>query len=120
LTRPSLASVAAFCAGALGILACVAGAGLLLAIGVAGPVGQQILTAYVLACAGVANIAASSGIWRGRGRAIWLSAVATVALIGYSAAVLHDEGEFFWLHVAYLILLAVFYRQRSSRPAAAA
>ena len=121
LTRPSLASVAAICAALLGVLACVGGAGLLLAIGATGQAGRQILTACVLAFAGIANIAASPGIRRGRERSMGLSAVATAALIGYSAAVLHDEGEFFWVHVAYLIiLLGVLYRQRASRPAAAA
>jgi hypothetical protein len=120
MPRTSLAPAAAISAAVLGVLACTAGLGLLMAIGLAGAIGRQLLTAGVFVSTGVANVLASRGIWRGRGGAMGGSAVATAVVIGYSAAVLRDRGEFFWLHAAYLVLLGVLYRQRSSRPAGTA
>lgn len=56
------------------------------------------------------NMTASRRIWHGRGRAILASAIVTGAFVVYSASVIHDMGEFFWLHAVYLVALLALRR----------
>jgi peptidoglycan/LPS O-acetylase OafA/YrhL len=120
LARPSLPSVAAIVAASLGLLAGVGGVGLILASVSTGQPPLQIVTACVLLIAGVVNVAASRSIRHRRERSILLSAVVTAGLISFSAGVLHDFGEFFWIHAAYLLLLGALYRQRRNPAVTAA
>lgn len=120
LSRPSLPAVAAAACALLGLFVGFAGASLMLAVLWSEQPPSQAMTAAILLITGVVNWKASRGIRHARGQSILMSALVTAALVGYSAIVLRDFGETFWLHTAYLLLLGALQRQRMRRAPAAA
>ena len=48
-------------------------------------------------------------------KAVLLSVVGTAAFVGYSAWVVHDIGEFWWLHVVYLVAVLAVFRRDSAQ-----
>jgi len=120
LSRPSLPAVAAAAGAVLGLLVGFGGATLMLAVLWTEQPASQALTAVVLLTTGIVNWKASRGIRHTRGQSLLLSALVTVVFVGYSALVLRNFGETFWLHTAYLLLLGALQRQRMKRAPAAA
>ena len=107
-SRSSLPRAAAVGAAGLGALALIGGLALWPALAPATRPGQQAATSVVLVVVGTVNMTASRRMWHRRGSAILVSAIVTGAFVVYSASVIHDMGEFFWLHAVYLVaLLAV-------------
>jgi hypothetical protein len=105
LLLPSLASMTGIVAIVLGVLMSVGGAALAVAVLSTPQPRVQIVTAAVLAVAGVVNVRAGAAIRRGEPRGLVWSFVATVTLMLYLGVGVDDYGEPLWLHAAYLILL---------------
>ena len=103
--RPVLASITAGTAAVLGGLMLLGGMGLTMAVLSTRQPLQQFITAGVLMLSGAVNLSFSRSVRRQEGRALAISALATVALMLYLALVLGDLGEPLALHGLYLSLL---------------
>ncbi|HTM32132.1 MAG TPA: hypothetical protein VL263_12550 [Vicinamibacterales bacterium] len=111
MSRPSLTLATAIAAAVVGSLALIGGLALWPALALAARPREQAATSIVLVVSGMVNVTASRGIRHGRARALLASGIFTSVFIVYSALVIHDTGEFFWLHAAYLVALLAVHRR---------
>jgi hypothetical protein len=111
MSRPSLTLATAIAAAVVGSLALLGGLALWPALALAARPREQAATSIVLVVSGMVNVTASRGIRHGRARAVLASGIFTSVFIVYSALVIHDTGEFFWLHAAYLVALLAVHRR---------